>query len=199
MHPITIYLSPTSTAVMNVTQFEPPSNDPVRRPFALLSPQAEVVIAPKARKPITPESEGAFDLIGARNSVASTTKSKKSGRKALEVTLVLRTLCLPHPIFEGEAPDNLCVYIDPHIQNSPIFSGGLTKISILPSPSKSSFAQEKEKEKEKEAATNEAEFSVAKTVIAKVQVWKGTPQDHIGISHILASTLGIRGLGDLAR
>lgn len=198
MHPITIYLSPTSTAVINVTQIEPSLTDPTRRPFAILSPQAEVIVAPKLRQPLPVESEGAFDLTGARNSVASTTKSKKSRRKVPDPSLLLRTICLPHPTFEDEIQeDTLCVYVDPFLKMSPVFASGFVKLSILPSPSRPPVVADKDKDNT--AATNEAEFTLAKQIVAKVQVWEEAPEDHIGLSPRLASTLGIHGLGDLTR
>jgi peroxin-1 len=198
-HPITIYLSPTSTAIINVTQVEPPLGDGTRRPFAILSPQAEVIVAPKLRPPVQtePTTEGAFDLTGAKNSVASTAKSKKSRRKAPDPSIVLRTICLPHPLFEDEVLDILAIYVNPFIKASPVFSGGLAKISILPSPSKPVPAPDKDKEKE--TAANEAEFTVAKQLVVKVQGWEDGPEDHVGISPRLARTLGITELGDLSR
>ena len=195
-HPITIYLSPTSTAVINVTQIDPPLIDPARRPFAILSPQAEVIVAPKLRQPPQVESEGPFDLTGAKNSVASTNKSKRSRRKALDPSLILRTICLPHPMFEDEIVDNLCLYVSPLIKTSPVFSGGLAKVSLLPSPSKPPVSLDKEKDN---GTTNDTEFINAKQIIVKAQVWEEAPEDHVGLSPRLATTLGIHGLGDLLR
>ena len=195
-HPITIYLSHTSTAVINVTQIDPPLTDPTRRPFAILSPQAEVIVAPKLRQPPQVESEGAFDLTGAKNSVASTTKSKRSRRKVLDPSIILRTICLPHPIFEDEVVDNLCIYVNPFVKTSHVFSGGLAKISILPSPSKPPVVPDKEKDN---ATTNDTEFTNAKQIVVKVEVWEEAPEDHVGLSPRLAATLGIHGPGDLSR
>ena len=198
MHPITIYLSPTSTAVINVTQIEPSLTDPTRRPFAILSPQAEVIVAPKLRQPLAVESEGAFDFTGAKNSVASTSKSKKLRRKVIDPSFLLRTICLPHPTFEDEIPeDTLCVYVDPFMKTSPVFAGGFAKISIIPSPSKPAVVTDKDKDNI--AAPNEAEFTITKQIVAKVQVWEEAPEDHVGLSPQLASTLGINDLGDLAK
>jgi len=198
-HPITVYLSPTSTAVVNVTQVEPPLGDASRRLFAILSPQAEVIVAPKLRRPVQTEAatEGAFDLTGAKNSVASTAKSKKSRRKAPDPSIVLRTICLPHPLFEDEVSDSLTIYVSPFLKASPVFSGGLAKISILPSPSKPVPAPDKDKDKE--TVANDAEFTVAKLLAVRLHVWEDGPEDHVGISPRLAGTLGITELGDLSR
>jgi peroxin-1 len=192
-HPITIYLSPTSTAVINVTQIEPPLADPSRRPFAILSPQAEVIVAPKVRQPL-PVEESAFDLTGTKRSIASTTKSKKSRRKAADPSICLRTICLPHLVFQEELDDTLCVYVDPYLKASAAFSGGLAKISILPSPSK---PIPPDKDKDNPAVENE--LALAKHIVVKVEAWEDAPEDHVGLSPRLTTTLGITGLGDMAR
>jgi len=169
--------------------------DPTRRPFAILSPQAEVIVAPKSRQPL-PQEEGAFDLTGAKNSDASTNKSKRSRRKLPDPSIVLRTICLPHPTFEDEVVDNLCLYVNPFVKTLPVFSGGLVKISILPSPSKPPVVPDKEKDN---TNASDTEFTIAKQVIVKVQAWDEAPEDHVGLSPLLATTLCIQGLGDLAR
>lgn len=168
----------------------------MRRPFAILSPQAEVIVAPKVRQTVPADGQGAFDLTGAQNSVASTPKSKKSRRKPPDPSMLLRTICLPHPTFDDEILDGLCIYIDPFIKASPVFSGGLAKIAILPSPSKPAPAPEKDKDI---TTPNEAELAVAKQVVVKVQEWEEAPAEHVILSPQLASTLGVRGLGDIAR
>jgi peroxin-1 len=195
-HPITIYLSPTSTAVINVTQIEPPLKDPTRRPFAILSPQAEVIVAPKVRHPPSGENESPFDLTNTKKSVASTSKSKLSRRKTPEPSILLRTICLPHPTFQGDPADTLCVYIDPFLNASKVFAGGLAKISILASPSKPSAPAA---DKDKENHPTDTELALAKHIVVKVEVWDDVPDDHIGISPRLATTLGINGLGDIAK
>jgi len=196
IHPITIYLSPTSVATINVTQIEPPPTDPARKPFAILSPQAEVIVAPKVRQPLPVSPETQLDLNGGKNSVASTTKSKRSRRKPADPSIILRTICLPHPVFEDELLDNLCVYVDPQVKALPVFSGGVAKISIIPSPSRQTSTPEKEKEAN---AVSESEFTVAKQIVVKAQIWEEAPEGHIGLSPQLALTLGLSGLGDFAK
>jgi peroxin-1 len=186
-------LSPTSTAIINVTQIEPALVDPSRRPFAILSPQAEVIVAPKVRQPVPVEGQGAFDLTGAQNSVASTTKSKKARRRVTEPSILLRTICLPHSTFGDEILDHLCVYVDPLVKASPVCSGGLVRISISPSPSRPAPPPDKDKD------NKEPEAIVAKTVVVKVQAWEEAPEEHIGLSPQLAATLNVHRLGDITR
>ena len=193
-HPITIYLSPTSTAVINVTQIEPALTDS-KRPFAILSPQAEVIVAPKVRQTLAAETDGPFDLTGTKNSVASTTKSKRARRRVVDPSVLLRTVCLPHVTFTGDVDDGLCVYVDPYLRGSAVFSGGVAKITILPSPSKPTQPTDKDKE----TAPNDTEMTIAKTVVVKVLEWEDAPENHVALSPRLAATLGINKLGDIAR
>jgi hypothetical protein len=72
----------------------------------------------------------------------------------------------------------------------------LAKISILASPSKPAPGPEKDKDT---TTPNEAEFTIAKQVVVKVQAWEEAPEEHVGLSPQLAATLDIRGLGDVAR
>lgn len=73
-HNLTLHLSPTSTANIKVVSLDPPV--PPEVAFVKLSPNAEVIVAPKTRAK-TQESTG-----GAR-SVASTSKSRRSGGSAV--------------------------------------------------------------------------------------------------------------------
>lgn len=90
-HPLTLHLSPTSTANIRVTSLDPaPPNDAA---FAKLSPNAEVIVAPKTRAKASQSN-------GDHRSVASTSKSRRSGtstvrRRAREEprpTLFLRAI-----------------------------------------------------------------------------------------------------------
>lgn len=68
-HLLTVHLSPTTTANIKVTGIEPAL--PATQPFAKVSPDAEMIVAPKTR---AKASQGRGDT----RSVASTSKSKKS-------------------------------------------------------------------------------------------------------------------------
>ncbi|KAF5134161.1 Peroxisome biosynthesis protein PAS1 [Metarhizium anisopliae] len=69
-HPLTLHLSPTSTASIKVVSLDPaPSADVA---FVKLSPNAEVIVAPKVRAKTSQSS-------GDHRSVASTSKSRRSG------------------------------------------------------------------------------------------------------------------------
>ncbi|EGX91414.1 peroxisome biosynthesis protein (PAS1/Peroxin-1), putative [Cordyceps militaris CM01] len=69
-HPLTLHLSPTSTANIKIISLDPAP--PSTAPFAKLSPNAEVIVAPKTRTK-QPQS------TGDHRSVASTSRSRRSG------------------------------------------------------------------------------------------------------------------------
>lgn len=69
-HPITLHLSPTSTASIIVTSLSPGA--PATQPFAKLAPDAEVIVAPKMRQAARPSSS--------RDSRSVTSRRSASGR-----------------------------------------------------------------------------------------------------------------------
>ncbi|KAL8840444.1 MAG: hypothetical protein Q9170_001320 [Blastenia crenularia] len=69
-HPLTLHLSPTSTANIIVTSLEPPLVSTV--PFAKLAPDAEVVVAPKSRPRLSDRRVS--------RSIGSTGRKSASGR-----------------------------------------------------------------------------------------------------------------------
>lgn len=113
-HPLTLHLSPTSTANIRVVSLDPtPATDIA---FAKLSPNAEVIVAPKTR---TKAAQGGSD----HRSVASTSKSKRSTnstakrrpRDEPKPTLFLRAVnresCIEWFDQESSAQD-LAVWVD---------------------------------------------------------------------------------------
>ncbi|KAK2612428.1 Peroxisome biosynthesis protein pex1 [Conoideocrella luteorostrata] len=69
-HPLTLHLSPTSTASIRVVSLDPAP--PADVAFVKLSPNAEVIVAPKTRAKSSQNS-------GDHRSVTSTSKSRRSG------------------------------------------------------------------------------------------------------------------------
>ncbi|KAM4054904.1 ATPase family associated with various cellular activities (AAA) domain-containing protein [Hirsutella rhossiliensis] len=80
-HPLTLHLSPTSAANIKVVSLEPAL--PSDAPFAKLSANAEVIVAPKTRAKATQSS-------GDHRSVASTSKSRRSGQPAMIGSMMVR-------------------------------------------------------------------------------------------------------------
>ncbi|KAG6007420.1 hypothetical protein E4U21_006009 [Claviceps maximensis] len=76
-HPLTLHLSPTSTAGIKVVSLDPAP--PTDVAFVKLSPNAEVIVAPKTRAKTSQVGVGGGGGGGDHRSVASTSKSRRSG------------------------------------------------------------------------------------------------------------------------
>lgn len=125
-HTLTLHLSPTSTANIKVVSLDPAL--PPDAAFAKLSPNAEVIVAPKTR-PKSPHSSGDH------RSVASTSKSRRSGastvrrrsaREEKKPTLFLRGIdrTVLDDWFDEEPPvQDLSVWVDRDLTLSGAFNG----------------------------------------------------------------------------
>lgn len=126
-HPLTLHLSPTSTANIKILSLDPAQPSDV--PFAKIAPDAEVIVAPKVRPKA---SRGSRE----NRSVAST--SRKSGKSsastvrrrsqreerkpALFMRVVDRKLC--RDWFDDEAgTEELCIWVDRELLVSKEFRG----------------------------------------------------------------------------
>lgn len=94
-HILTLHLSPTSTADIKVVSLDPPP--PADAPFAKLSPNAEVIVAPKTRSKIP-------NNTGDHRSVASTSRSRRSGTS----TVRRRAKEEKKPVFFFRGLDRAC-------------------------------------------------------------------------------------------
>ena len=116
-HPLTLHLSPTSTANIKVASLDPAQ--PADVAFVKLSPNAEVIVAPKTRAKAAQSS-------GDHRSVTSTSKSKRStgstvrkrtavreeAKPAMFLRAVERTACQEwFDEEEGASPD-LSIWVD---------------------------------------------------------------------------------------
>ncbi|PHH59702.1 hypothetical protein CDD81_2648 [Ophiocordyceps australis] len=125
-HALTLHLSPTSTANVKVASLDPAP--PPDAPFARLSPNAEVIVAPKTR---------AKSLVGGdHGSVASTSKSRRSATSTVRKrnsrpeprpSLVLRALdrAACEAWFEDSepCPDEIAVWVDRDLLLTKSFRG----------------------------------------------------------------------------
>lgn len=122
-HPLTIHLSPTSTAKVIISSLDPPQSSSV--PFAKIAPDGEVIVAPKARPKLTQNDRKSSRSItstsrrsgGARSSMGATRqRSQRQDAKSSTIFLraVDRGLC--DDFFDEAEPDDrnetLKVWID---------------------------------------------------------------------------------------
>ncbi|KAL2270186.1 hypothetical protein VTJ83DRAFT_2370 [Remersonia thermophila] len=114
-HPLTLHLSPTSTASIKILSLEPPL--PADAPFAKIAPDAEVIVAPKTRQKASRTSKDNRSVGGASRksgkSSASTAR-KKSARDDKKPALFFRGIDRRNcqDWFDDAAPEDLSVWVD---------------------------------------------------------------------------------------
>ncbi|EAQ92842.1 hypothetical protein CHGG_01077 [Chaetomium globosum CBS 148.51] len=115
MHPLTLHLSPTSTANIKVLSIEPAL--PANAPFAKIAPDAEVIVAPKTRqKQRSSKDDKSVGSASRRSGKSSTTTTRrKSAREEKKPVLFFRGIDRNNcqDWFDGEPPvEDLSVWID---------------------------------------------------------------------------------------
>ncbi|ERS95765.1 hypothetical protein HMPREF1624_07840 [Sporothrix schenckii ATCC 58251] len=114
-HPLTLHLSPTSTANIKVLSLEPAL--PSDAPFAKVAPDAEVIVAPKTRaKPSRSSRENRSVTSTSKKSGTSTARgrgAREERKPALFLRAVDRALCdewFDEDVVAGDA--GLAVWVD---------------------------------------------------------------------------------------
>ncbi|KAH7023310.1 P-loop containing nucleoside triphosphate hydrolase protein [Ilyonectria destructans] len=190
-HPLTLHLSPTSTANIKVLSLDPAP--PADSPFAKISPDAEVIVAPKTRQKSSQNS-------GDHRSVASTTKSKRSGastvrrrsaREERKPTMFLRGLdrVTCGEWFDEEPVDqDFSVWVDQDLLFTNAFRGVNYVVVDVMKPA--SLQQPQPEDGAASAAT-----SASSKVIAHLKPWADPPNSQtVALSSPLCATLGCTGM-----
>ena len=134
-HPLTIHLSPTSTANIIISSLTPPQ--PSSQPFAKISPDGEVIVAPKTRPRLSQNGRTTSQSVasagrrsaGARSGTAPRRSHQENpGPSAVFLRGVNSNIC--HDLFEDEEEENiaddegnLTVWVDRDILASRLFRG----------------------------------------------------------------------------
>lgn len=190
-HPLTLHLSPTSTANIKVVSLDPAP--PATSAFAKLSPNAEVIVAPKTRAK-------AAQSGGDHRSVASTSRSKRSGtstvrKKAREEpkpTLFLRAIDRSYcdDWFDSPAPvQELVVWVDRDRLFSNEFRGvNYVAVDVI----KPAGLQKPQPEG---GAPQETSSIAASKIVAHLQPWDDPPNGQTAaLSTPLCAALGCNGI-----
>lgn len=190
-HPLTLHLSPTSTANIKVVSLDPaPGGD---FSFAKLSPNAEVIVAPKTRPKSSQSS-------GDHRSVASTSKSRRSGtstvrrrstREERKPTLLLRaidrTTC--EDWFDTAAPHpDLSIWVDrEHLLSNDFRGINYVVVDII----KPAGIQKPQPEDGSAPAISHA----SSKVVASLRPWDDPPNGQTAaLSSPLCAALGCTGI-----
>ena len=181
-HLLTVHLSPTTTANIKVTAIEPAL--PADQPFAKVSPDAEMIVAPKTR------AKAASQSRGDTRSVASTSKSKKSRgsskkrREEPPPALYLRGMdrAVCSDWFDDEATvGEFSVWADQDVLAAGGFRGVDYVVVEIMKPS--GIRQAKPEEAQAVSATNKA--------VARLRFWEDSPNSQaIALSSALCSAFG---------
>ncbi len=200
-HPLTLYLSPTTTANIVVTSIAPAP--PATSLFAKISPDAEVIVAPKTRqKERSSNKENRSVGSASRKSARSTasTVRRRSGREdnASKGALFLRGVArgVAQEWFDEEEDaetDGLRVWVDGDVLLTKALKGvNWVSVTIIkPAGLQESVDMSKEQDQEKPATR----------VVAKIGAWEDAPDSrHVALSSDLCKVLGYEGfVGGLVR
>ncbi|KAF2474776.1 AAA-domain-containing protein [Lindgomyces ingoldianus] len=201
-HPLTLHLSPTTTANINVTSVAPAP--PTSSPFVKISPDAEVIVAPKTRQKSERSSARESRSVGGASrksgkSTASTVR-RRSGRDenpsrgAVFLRGVDKSVALDWFDEEDHADtDGLKVWVDKDVLLTKALRG-VTWVSVAiikPAGLQEPIDMSKEQEQEKSAVR----------IIAKLGTWEDAPDSrHAALSTDLCRVLGFEGfVGGLVR
>ena len=212
VHPLTIHLSPTSTANIIISSLTPPQSSST--PFAKISPDGEVIVAPKTRPRLSHNDRAASQ------SVASTGRRSAGGRSLLGVTRqrshrgsagpsavflrgVDRSLCA-HLFDEDEKQDrdrNLRLWVDRDLLLHKAIKGlEYVCVSIVKPEGIELPHDPQQQQKSKDMEASEPGRPASK-IVAKLLFWDDAPDSlHVALSSDVCSALNIQGIvGGLVR
>ena len=206
-HPLTLHLSPTSTANIVVTSLLPALSK--LAPFAKLAPDAEVIVASKSR-PRVSESKDSRSIgstgrrsAGERNGRSDAQQHSQledaASRKVMLLRPCDRTFC--DNLFDdddcGQENTGLRVWIDADICENDIWKVVRHVVVSVIRPTSAEAAQPGQRSKD--IAMNSE--NPASAIVATLLSWYDAPSDRIGaLSSNLCSALGIKEIvGGLVR
>ncbi|KAF8451533.1 hypothetical protein BGX38DRAFT_1049822, partial [Terfezia claveryi] len=203
-HPITIYLSHTSTASIKVTRVEPENalitsaHSPAQ--FAKISPDAEVIVAPKTRQrrqsKSAPTAKSATSIAGGKGG-----KKKAEAGAAEGGGMFFRGVCRPTED-AGELDEEIksggkgvAVYLDPEVLTTPpLRTAGFVNVMIVRPPGLAPPQDPNQGPPVPEQDAANPDLLPATRIIAKLMPWENAPDmKHIALSRVLANALDIPG------
>ena len=199
-HPLTLHLSPTSTANIIITSLEPAP--PSTSPFAKLDPGGEVIVAPKSRsKPSRSSLENrsvtSRKSVGARS--GASTVRRRSGREEAAPAMFFRGLdrSIIGEYFEGGKDmedQGLRVWADRDILLSKALKGVTWVCITVIKPASLQNPVDPQKQQQDIESAGSAGKPTSK-MVAKLMPWDDPPDSHhIALSSALCASMGCDGL-----
>ncbi|KAI9796312.1 MAG: Peroxisome biosynthesis protein pex1 [Piccolia ochrophora] len=204
-HPLTLHLSPTSSATIVVTGLDPPP--PSSAAFAKISPDAEVIVAPKPRRKTSQSNvkdnrsvvSAGKKSLGARSG-GSTSRPRPHGgdcpRSVQVFRGVDRGVCANwFDDEEGAHNGGLQVWLDRGVASSLPFRGAKWVCVTVPKPP-SLLPPPETQQSTQPTQQGEDGAEPVKPVhklVARLGVWEEAPDSrHAALSAALCSSLGVR-------
>ncbi|KAE8148039.1 AAA+-type ATPase, partial [Aspergillus avenaceus] len=206
MHPLTLHLSPTSTANIVVTSLTPAPPD--SSPFAKIGANAEVIVAPKVRQKNTRGSRGDSRSVtgSSRRSVGgrsngSTSRTKSKSESTSRGSLYFRGIDRQwsEQYFDGELPEDanegFRVWVDPDMLASNELRGATWACITIVQPSGLKPPPDPQQQiNQGEQKSSDAGVPSTK-LVAKLMPWIDSPDvQHLAMSTLLCSALGAEGM-----
>ena len=215
LHPLVLHLSPTSSADVIITSLTPALSSAT--PFARISPDAEVVVAPKSRaRPLQDVSsdhqtvsDGATAAVGNSSVASNSVRNKlhhesKKIKSILHFRLVDRRLA-DHWFEHGADKDNegLMIWVnDDTLASRALINAKWASVSVIkPNALLPPLEPRSQTSHANEAVGSTDTPRPATMVVARVALWENPPDGkHVVLSSFLCANLGVEGVvGGIAR
>ncbi|KAF5680540.1 putative peroxin-1 [Fusarium denticulatum] len=184
-HPITLHMTPTTTANIKLVSLEPNPDSP----FAKLDPNAEVIIAPKSRaKPARTRSQA-----GSSGKVSSSGRACETPQIKLFLRGIDRARCPDLFNDQQDADEGLKIWVDRDIRRSGALKGiSWVSVSILHQPT---FQAKVNPRHGQDGAHGSGVAWVSPKVVAKLEEWQDAPDNrHTALSSSLCVALVSEGM-----
>jgi peroxin-1 len=199
-HPLTLHLSPTSTANIVITSLVPAP--PSTLQFAKLAPDAEVIVAPKTRSKPS-RSSGESRSVTSRKSAGgrsgASTVRRRSGHDEVRPAMFFRGLDrhICDDYFDASKDTENCgmkVWVDREVLLSRALKGvKWACVTVVRPPSLQTPIDPQKLQQELETMRDVGK--VASKVVARIMPWDDAPDSqHVALSTSLCSSMACEGL-----
>ncbi|KAI9694007.1 MAG: Peroxisome biosynthesis protein pex1 [Bathelium mastoideum] len=207
-HPLTLHLSPTSTANVLVTSLSP--SPPSVSPFAKISSDAEVIVAPKTRQKAVRSSTRESRSVG---SVGRKSTGGKSGASTVRHASTRADAQPKEPLFfrgldratveecfDGESEESKNEGLKIWVDSDALFTKPLRGVNWVVVSIVNPSGLQEPREMQNNAESNQELEPVLK-IVARLNAWEDAPDNrHAALSTQLCACLRSRGLvGGLVR
>ncbi|CCH43614.1 peroxin-1 [Wickerhamomyces ciferrii] len=179
--PIIVYPTGSITATLNVKKLEPELQNPKK--FAKVSPNAEVIVAPRTRK--------------VKKSKSVSSRSSSRTRKSNEISQIVlkRGISLPHEYFKDVKETNTYeLYANFNEVIHTLGKAEYVKVSIIPGPGSNN------NNKQQADQSQQVNLETGSTYVYAKLTHNGNIHNHVGLSRLLAIGLGVEDkVGDVVK